>query len=628
MIFSGLPLTHPPGFNTYKFITKMSNNINKTQAIEKKNQNIIGETRHYPAASKEWSNSIYAYNKNTVKSLPVKDKMANNLLTSYFNFVPLTKNNTKSRRMRNLIRRNSTKKLFVSKAEIKQTNNKVIITAYTADREKEFLLRKLYFFNKSFKTAGSTRYISALQNIFNGGETNNQLVTSTAKKNTTYLDSALPNATAKKLGKFSRLHIRNAQLSRKKITKRLKKYTIRKNLFRNRLAISIVKKKNFLKNLFFYCFLKWTLSIFQINIYIYQFKAKKLIVINKGDYFKILNADTAVRNNNAQRSLSAPFKKINVILLQLLVITLKKTLVNANVALSLEKLISFLFRYFKFKYFENFVQKYLKKEILALNYLYMLSLNNFKFDKFLPGLKHLISKIYNKKVELNLVNLKYIHLNSDIFSESIAIKLRKKKNSLLRVLRGSLKLVKIPSKFSIQNNSVKENNIHKTFSNFRPLDNYKALLEQGLSEPSMLNKIGSVKDVLHVVLKKMFPRGEQQNESFVLNSALDTRVPVKTGVTKAKKTSILNSIKYKWITGVRLEAKGRLTKRFTASRSLFKFRYKGNLKNVDYSGIGLLRKAPSTVMLRGQVKPNLQYTFVSSKKRIGAFGIKGWISSN
>jgi hypothetical protein len=37
----------------------------------------------------------------------------------------------------------------------------------------------------------------------------------------------------------------------------------------------------------------------------------------------------------------------------------------------------------------------------------------------------------------------------------------------------------------------------------------------------------------------------------------------------------------------------------------------------------MLRKAPSTVMVRNQMKPNLQYTFVSSKKRIGAFGIKG-----
>jgi regulatory protein YycI of two-component signal transduction system YycFG len=35
---------------------------------------------------------------------------------------------------------------------------------------------------------------------------------------------------------------------------------------------------------------------------------------------------------------------------------------------------------------------------------------------------------------------------------------------------------------------------------------------------------------------------------------------------------VLNSLKYKNIGGVRLEAKGRLTRRFTASRSIFKIK--------------------------------------------------------
>jgi CHASE2 domain-containing sensor protein len=172
--------------------------------------------------------------------------------------------------MRNLIRRNSTKKLFVSKPEIKQTNDKVIITAYTADREKDFLLRKLYFFNKSFKTAGKSpaSYISALKNIFLKAKTTleNSKLVSTAKINETYLGKVLPLGLSRKLGKFSRLHIRNTGKNfavssfKRKFTKRsfasVKRHTIRKNLFRNRLAISIIKKKNFLKNLFFYSFLK------------------------------------------------------------------------------------------------------------------------------------------------------------------------------------------------------------------------------------------------------------------------------------------------------------------------------------------------------------------------------------
>ena len=47
---------------------------------------------------------------------------------------------------------------------------------------------------------------------------------------------------------------------------------------------------------------------------------------------------------------------------------------------------------------------------------------------------------------------------------------------------------------------------------------------------------------------------------------------------------ILNHIKYKRVSGVRIEAAGRLTKRYTASRSQHKIKYSGNLVNA-YSSI-------------------------------------------
>ena len=45
---------------------------------------------------------------------------------------------------------------------------------------------------------------------------------------------------------------------------------------------------------------------------------------------------------------------------------------------------------------------------------------------------------------------------------------------------------------------------------------------------------------------------------------------------------VLNSLKHKNMAGVRLEAKGRLTRRFTASRSVFKIKWKGSLKNIRF----------------------------------------------
>jgi hypothetical protein len=32
-------------------------------------------------------------------------------------------------------------------------------------------------------------------------------------------------------------------------------------------------------------------------------------------------------------------------------------------------------------------------------------------------------------------------------------------------------------------------------------------------------------------------------------------------------------------------------------------------------------------MLRGFVKSNVEYSFASSKNRIGAYGVKGWVGS-
>jgi hypothetical protein len=51
-------------------------------------------------------------------------------------------------------------------------------------------------------------------------------------------------------------------------------------------------------------------------------------------------------------------------------------------------------------------------------------------------------------------------------------------------------------------------------------------------------------------------------------------------------------------------------------------RWKGGLKNEESSFKGL-----STIMLRGHVKSNIQYSFINSKTRNGAFGIKGWVSN-
>ena len=87
----------------------------------------------------------------------------------------------------------------------------------------------------------------------------------------------------------------------------------------------------------------------------------------------------------------------------------------------------------------------LEEEIGAIAYYkLLLNLNKSKFeDNFLLKLKPLIKKIYNKEVEFNIVNLKTMYLNSDIFTQAVSLKLKNKHTKLLVVLRYALFIVKL-----------------------------------------------------------------------------------------------------------------------------------------------------------------------------------------
>jgi hypothetical protein len=179
-----------------------------------------------------------------------------------------------------------------------------------------------------------------------------------------------------------------------------------------------------------------------------------------------------------------------------------------------------------------------------------MNFNKFKFNNINLnlrdlGLISLIEKLYNKKVEIDLVELKSIHLNSDVFSSAVALKLRDRKNKAVRILRKAiLQMVRIPD--------------------------------------------------LHTLI------------------TFDDRMEA------INKNNIIDTIKQQIVSGVRFEASGRLTRRLTAMRAVFKYRYAGSLKNIRSS----FNNKPST-MLRGYVKSNLQYSLINSKTRNGTFGLKG-----
>lgn len=419
----------------------LNNNIKKSPKTIILNKKIgdLGKGKYLPSYSKEWKNIIYSYNKNTLKNIPSNTLNINKIIQSYFNlyfkdhkFIGLNKFVLLKRR-RNFLRR-----IYISNAEIKHTNNKAIITLFNVNREKKILQKKYLKINKKINTTLIQRYI------------------------------------------------------------------------------------------FFY-----KENLFQIYNILKKYKEKDIFFSDK---------------INKRKLIQYKFQY------------LKKFLVLKN--LYLKKVWSIIIK--------NYGKTYLN---LLRKYELMYSLNQSKFNKlkFLPILTNILTKIIGKKIQYNIVNLKSITLHSDIFTQVLAIKLKKQitnpmKNMYSILNRASLAL-------SSSNNT--EKNI---------LNEYKDL--------------------------RLISNSNNQEKNSLFNNT-----------NKNIHKNIFHSIGYKNMAGIRLEVKGRLTKRYRADRSISILKWKGGLKNRDSSFQGL-----SSVLFRGNTKSNISYSLATNKRRVGSFAVKGWIA--
>ncbi len=417
--------------------------LNKRKTNKNKHVNTEKDKDYYkdfPVSTREWDNSIYVFNKNTLGLIPQATIWTIYLIKAFLNIYNLNlERNMRITRLLPRFRRLSSHKTYVSNGEFKHTNDKVIITLYTYNRQR---LNYLSLLKK--------RYLSLFYN----------------KK------------------------------TRKKLNKRF----------------YLIKYKGFK--------------------YLEKANKDKFALIKRWNKFKVKNK------------------------------------------VSLFKYKSLYINDYLIKFYKKWVKKSLKRIKFYLYYRQLLYINESKYNyTYLQILKIYIEKIYNKKVEFNIIDLKYHYLNSDILSESITLKITRNRRKILKYLSRLIRKIKI---YKTHKNIFYEPNLNK------------------------LNLIKNIKDPLESLLDN---KSRPDVESL--------------------KRIVLKEIKYKRLAGVRLEASGRLTKRYTASRSVRKLKYKGNLINVDSSYKGL-----STVILKGNIRSNLQYTKSNSKTRIGSFGIKGSISGS
>jgi len=148
-----------------------------------------------------------------------------------------------------------------------------------------------------------------------------------------------------------------------------------------------------------------------------------------------------------------------------------------------------------------------------------------------------------------------VYLNSDIFTQAIALKLRNRDNRLLKVLRSFLYMVKLP----------KINLLKERFAHF----NIKSLWANRVKNLTLYS-VAINRDRINDLLTGLFITGNLTKNSKI-NGFSYKKIDQITS-----KTDLLNNVllllKHKSMAGVRLEAKGRLTRRFTASRSVFKIK--------------------------------------------------------
>lgn len=186
-----------------------------------------------------------------------------------------------------------------------------------------------------------------------------------------------------------------------------------------------------------------------------------------------------------------------------------------------------------------------KKELtLIRKYKFRLNLNKYKFeDKLLYGLSNIIRKLYNKEIEFNIVNLKNIVFNTDLFTEISTLKIKKRNAKVVRIMNIMLNKANLPYLNRIQETGRLDNNV-----SLKLVENkYKTL--------NIRNILGTRVSTLDKLLNKIFI------------SINDKLLPQ-----RGLYDMVFNSIKYKNMAGIRMEVKGRLTKRYRADRSVYKLR--------------------------------------------------------
>jgi hypothetical protein len=186
---------------------------------------------------------------------------------------------------------------------------------------------------------------------------------------------------------------------------------------------------------------------------------------------------------------------------------------------------------------DKFNIAYLSYRKKLLRFLYLLKVNIAKSEpNLLIKLAYIVKNMYNKEVEFNIVELNQMHLNSDIFTQAIALKLKNRKNRLYRVLKSSLSKVDLP-------------NVSRRSERYYEFNRDDLLVNKIRNSyiSSMVDQ-NSNTDSLNELLLNLFTSSEDLEMEFKSKS---TRINLPVSL----ETYVIKSLKHLKLAGVRVEAK-------------------------------------------------------------------------
>jgi hypothetical protein len=164
----------------------------------------------------------------------------------------------------------------------------------------------------------------------------------------------------------------------------------------------------------------------------------------------------------------------------------------------------------------------------------------------------------NKKIEYNIINLKSIVYSPEIFTKAISLKLKKKKIRLHKYMGYVLGNVRISKDYNVI--------LRKNF--------FKVNKDQYMNKNSFLNKYKNLV-LINFLKDKGFLRlvPNRHIRSNIMKTPHFEAYQLKQAA-QLKRLSdlVFNKIKYKKLAGVRVQVKGRLTKRYRADRAVKRLR--------------------------------------------------------